>query len=112
MLLLQREAAGLMTSQGQLAVELGLDKSSITRLCARLEADDRVTRQRGEDDARSRQLELTARGRKLATNIQNASLERFRRIAEALPNGKRRGVLESLELLTAAVASLADEEET
>lgn len=112
MILLDRQASGAVTTQGALAIELGLDKSSIARLWARLEADDRVTQQRGEDGGRSRQLELTARGRKMGTNIQDASLERFRRVTAALPSSKRRAVLESLELLTAAVASLGAEEQT
>jgi putative acetyltransferase len=111
MLLLHREAGGLTTTQSQLADELGLDKSSITRLCARLESDERVSQQRLPEDGRSRQLELTGRGRKLASNIQAASLGRFRRILAAIPAPKRRGVLAALELLSEAVATLAEEEQ-
>src|SRR6187402_199725 len=85
MLLLEREALSVPTTQTELAEQLGLDKSSITRLCARLEADGRVTQMRGQEDARSRLLELTARGRKLATTIQQASLERFQRVIAAVP---------------------------
>ena len=110
MLLLEREARGLDTTQSELAAELGLDKSSITRLCARLEADERVTQQRAESDGRSRQLALTAPGRKMATNIQGASLQRFRRVIDALPRAKRRAVLDSLQLLTQAVGALGDGE--
>jgi DNA-binding MarR family transcriptional regulator len=109
MLLLDREANDATTTQSELADELGLDKSSITRLCARLETDERVTQQRLPEDGRSRQLELTGRGRKLATNIQTASLQRFGRILEAIPATKRRGVVAALELLTQAVATLAEE---
>jgi len=109
MLLLDRESSGLTSTQSELADQLGLDKSSITRLCARLEADERVTQQRLPEDGRSRQLELTGRGRKMATDIQRASLARFRRVLEAVPSTKRRGVLGALELLTLAVATLAEE---
>jgi DNA-binding MarR family transcriptional regulator len=109
MLLLAREAAGLITLQSELAEELGLDKSSIARLCSRLEADERITQKPGVDDGRSRQLELTGRGRKLATSIHAASLERFSRVLRAIPAGKRRGVLGALELLTQAVATLGEE---
>ena len=112
MLLLERESGELVTTQSELAAELGLDKSSITRLCARLEADERVRQQRAEGDGRSRELTLTAAGRKMATNIQGASLQRFRRVVDALPRGKRRAVLDSLELLTLAVAGLGEEEKT
>ncbi len=109
MLLVERESAGLVTTQSELAVELGLDKSSIARLCARLEADARINQQRGAKDGRSRQLELTARGRKQATEIQGASQARFRRVLEAIPPGKRQAVLGSLQLLTQAVATLSKE---
>jgi hypothetical protein len=42
----------------------------------------------------------------VAGNIQAASLERFRRVVAAVPNRKRKALLESLELLRAAVATL------
>ena len=109
MLLLDRDAIGQTTSQSELAEGLGLDKSSITRLCSRLEADERITQQTGPADGRSRLLELTARGRKLASNVQAASLERFSNVLAAIPAAKRRTVLSSLELLTSAVAGLGQE---
>lgn len=112
MLLLDREASGLSTTQTELADQLGLDKSSIARLCARLETDGRASQRRGAEDGRSRQLELTAAGRKLATSIQGASLARFRRVLEAIPPARRRTVTSALELLTHAVASLEEEPET
>lgn len=110
MLLLDREANGQTTSQSELAEGLSLDKSSIARLCSRLEADERITQQPGPDDKRSRLLELTVRGRKLGTSIQLASLERFRQVLSAIPATKRRSVLSSLELLTTAVAALEQEQ--
>jgi DNA-binding MarR family transcriptional regulator len=109
MLLLEREAGGHTTTQSELADTLGLDKSSITRLCSRLVADERITQQPGPDDARSRLVALTARGRKMATTIQGASLQRFVRVLQAIPRAERRGVLASLGLLTQAVASLGEE---
>jgi DNA-binding MarR family transcriptional regulator len=109
MFLLDREASGRTTTQSEIADTLGLDKSSIARLCSRLVADARITQQPGPDDARSRLVELTARGRKMATNIQDASLERFGQVLQAIPHAKRRGVLGSLGLLTQAVASLGQE---
>jgi DNA-binding MarR family transcriptional regulator len=109
MLLLDREARGLLTTQTNLAEQLGLDKSSITRLCARLEADERVTQARSDEDGRSRVLELTARGRRLANDVQQASLQRFQQVLEAVPAAKRRPLLESIETLTRAVESLAEQ---
>src|SRR3954463_16623975 len=92
MRLWEREGAGLVTLQTELAEELGLDKSSIARLCSRLEADERITPKPGAEEARHRQPELTARGRKLATIIHAASLQRFSRVLDAIPAAKRRGV--------------------
>src|ERR1041384_8192652 len=100
MLLLDREAQERLTTQSDLAAELGLDKSSIARLCARLEADERITQQPAPGDARSRRVELTAKGRKMATNVQAASQSRLGRVLEAIPRAKRRTVLGALELLT------------
>jgi DNA-binding MarR family transcriptional regulator len=111
MLLLDRATSDRATTQSELAAELGLDKSSITRLCSRLEADDRITQKPGVEDARSRHVELTGRGRKLATTIRAASLERFGRVLEAIPVTKRRGVLGALALLTQAVTSLGEDQE-
>src|SRR6478735_1831353 len=62
MLLRERESAGASTYQHELAELLGLDRSSVQRLCARLESDGRVKQQPSPDDARTRQIQLTASG--------------------------------------------------
>jgi DNA-binding MarR family transcriptional regulator len=108
MILLDRERLGLSTSQSDLVAGLGLDKSNVTRVCARLQAEDHAKQAVAPDDARSRQLELTPRGRRMANNIQAASLERFRRVVAAVPSRKRKALLESLELLRTAVGTLED----
>jgi len=46
----------------------------------------------------------------MATNIQAASVQRFTKIVDAIPTSKRQPLLEALELLTAAVLTLGDEE--
>jgi DNA-binding MarR family transcriptional regulator len=109
MILLEREHLGLFTSQSDLAKHLGLDKSSVARVCARLQAAQHATQDVAPDDGRGRRLELTPRGRRMATNIQTASLDRFRRMVAAVPSGKRQALLESLELLRAAVDTLQEE---
>jgi DNA-binding MarR family transcriptional regulator len=109
MILLDRERLGLSTSQSDLAEHLGLDKSNVARVCARLQADEHAKQEVAPDDARSRRVELTQRGRRIATNIQAASLERFQRVLAAVPRGKRKAVLESLDLLRVAVGTLGEE---
>ena len=74
MVLLDRERLGLTTSQSDLGEHLGLDKSNVARISARLEADEHAKQEVAPDDARSRHLQLTQRGKRLATNIQVASL--------------------------------------
>jgi DNA-binding MarR family transcriptional regulator len=109
MAILDREEAGTLTYQHQLAELLGLDRSSIARLCARLEADGRLEQEPAPDDARARLLRLTASGQRMASSIRAASLERFARIVEAIPPSKRPPLLDALKVLTAAVLTLEEE---
>lgn len=106
MLVLEREAAGLSTYQHELAELLALDRSSIHRLCSKLEIEGRITQEPAPDDARTRRVALTASGQKLASNIQAASLGRFALIVDAIPASKRQPLLEGLKVLTAAVQTL------
>lgn len=109
MVLLQREGDGLDTYQHELAEQLGLDRSSVQRLCARLDSDGRIEQEPAPNDARTRCIRLTASGRRMAANIQAASLERFTRIVDAIPAAKRQPLLAALEVLTTAVLTLGDE---
>jgi len=108
MALLDREEAGIGTYQHELAELLELDRSSIARLCARLESDGRLEQESSPHDARTRRLKLTASGQRMAGNIRAASLERFSRIVAAIPPTKRRPLLDALQLLTAAVQTLEE----
>lgn len=109
MALLDREEAGLDTFQHELAELLGLDRSSITRLCSRLEVAGRLQQAPAPGDARTRLLRLTASGQRMAGNIRAASLERFRRLMDAIPVSKRQPLLSALHTLTAAVQTLEEE---
>ena len=108
MLLLERENAGAGTHQHELADLLGLDRSSVQRLCARLESDGRIKQQPAPDDARARRVELTASGQRMASSLRAASLQRFTRIVEAIPAPKRQPLLDALQVLTAAVLTLEE----
>ncbi|HKO46150.1 MAG TPA: MarR family winged helix-turn-helix transcriptional regulator [Polyangiaceae bacterium] len=109
MALLDREEAAVVTYQHQLAELLGLDRSSIARLCSRLEAEGRLKQEPAPDDARTRLLRLTASGQRMASNIRAASLERFSRIVEAIPASRRQPLLEALKGLTDAVQTLQEQ---
>ena len=109
MVLLEREGDELHTSQSDLGARLGIDKSNVARLCARLHSQGHAIQEPSPDDGRSRHLRLTAKGRRMAENIQNSSLERFRRVAAAVAPEKRQVLLDSLAALNAAVMTLEDE---
>jgi DNA-binding MarR family transcriptional regulator len=109
MILLEREADGLSTLQHELAEQLGLDRSSVQRLCSRLEADGRIKQEPAPDDARARRIQLTASGQRLAANVRAASLQRFTRILDAIPSSKRQPLLDALEVLTTALLTLEKE---
>jgi DNA-binding MarR family transcriptional regulator len=85
---------------------LGLDRSSITRFCSRLDADGRLEQESAAADARARLLRLSPSGRRMGGNVRAASFERFTRIVDAIPASKRQPLLEGLKLLTAAVRTL------
>lgn len=111
MVLLERGAAGIGTSQTDLCARLGIDKSNVARLCSRLESSGHATQRPDPADGRGRLLSLTASGRRMAERIELASQERFQRLARAVPSAKRATVLEALEVLTTAVQALSDQGE-
>jgi len=87
MVLLEHEsaaAAGRLHQQ-DLAKAIGLDKSSVTRLCAKMVAAGHLHQAPSEADGRAWTLSLSANGRRVAKTVQNASLARFRRLGAALP---------------------------
>lgn len=92
--------------QRDLAAALGLDKSSVARLCARMEAAGHVVQTRSEADGRAREIELTAKGARVARQVDQESRERFSRILAAIPSKQRDRVLEALETLNVALKSL------
>jgi DNA-binding MarR family transcriptional regulator len=110
LLLREREAASLTTTQSELAALLGLDKSSVARLADKLEAAGHASREAAPNDGRSHRLSLTQRGARMAQNIHEASLRRFGKVLNGVPLAKRKTVLEALALLTSAVESLGEEE--
>jgi len=97
------------TSQADLALLLGIDKSNITRLCSRMETAGHVSQERAPNDGRSRLVSLTAPGKRLARRVEQASRDRFSRIVAALPRDRRTVVCQSLAALNRAVETLGHE---
>jgi DNA-binding MarR family transcriptional regulator len=101
------EGAGAPLSQSDLQAALGIDKSNVTRLVQQLVAEGRVEQRTGEEDGRVRHLHLTAKGRRVAHNVDEQSLRRFVGVLERIPAKERGSVLQAIETFRAA---LEDEE--
>lgn len=93
-------------SQQVLARELCIDKSNVARLCARMSEDGHVQQRTSDSDARSRLVSLTARGQRLAREVEAASRGRFTDLLQGIPAEHRRAVLVGLTHLVAAMEQL------
>ena len=109
MQLLERERSSVETSQSDLGERLGIDKSNVTRLCRKLERDGHATQTRSPKDGRGRTVSLTAKGRRMAEQLEVASDERFRRILKAIAPRARGSLLQSLQALNGALRVLDGE---
>jgi DNA-binding CsgD family transcriptional regulator/DNA-binding MarR family transcriptional regulator len=93
--------------QSALQSLLGIDKSSVSRLRARLEHSGHIEVAPSFDGGRPiALLQLTARGRHLATELEHASGKRFARLMNHIPEARRTRVLAALADLNAALAEL------
>jgi DNA-binding MarR family transcriptional regulator len=105
MVLLERGRRAEPCSQQALAEALGIDKSNVARLCARLERDGHAHQRRSASDGRARLVSLTPAGRRLAERVEVQSRARFTELLAALPSPEARtSVLAALAALNAAIA--------
>ena len=89
--------------QKELASRLRLEKSTVSRLVGMLEDRGWVERSRSPQDGRALELRLTGAGRRAAEDIAEARREKFARVLEAIPEGERGSVLESMRVLEEAM---------
>jgi DNA-binding MarR family transcriptional regulator len=91
-------------TQQVLAERLRLDKSTTSRLITQL--GERGWVERGPNPANRREvrLSLTPAGQGALESILQASADRYRAMLGRIPPEKRAGVLEALDVLTAATA--------
>ena len=94
--------------QRELAQQLGLTTSSVSRLVDQLDRKGWATREADpkEADRRVRHIHLTESGLDVATNVLAARAERFDRLLNAIDVSKHAQVLDSLRLLRAAADDL------
>jgi DNA-binding MarR family transcriptional regulator len=104
MILLERAQRNDRTTQQELGAILGIDKSNVARLCAKMQRSGHVVQLRDPSDGRARLLSLTSSGRRLAEKVETSSRRRFARLLSALPrDGAQAAVLASLEILNGAI---------
>jgi DNA-binding MarR family transcriptional regulator len=95
----------------ELGVELKIDKSNVSRLCARMEEEGHVERRPCPEDGRAKRLWLTDEGREVAEQVDEASLERFSKLLGALEEeGSPEELLDSLTMLNDALKHLNSED--
>jgi len=90
-------------SQQDLGRELNIDKSNVARLCAKMVEMGHARQRPSPEDARSRLVSLTPRGKNLAREIGAASHSRFEALLAAIPKGRQATVVSALNELVAAV---------
>ncbi|MBK9033811.1 MAG: MarR family transcriptional regulator [Myxococcales bacterium] len=96
---------GPLTHQALGAI-LCVDKSTVARLGARLVAQGHARQAAPPGDRRSRVVELTAAGRRVAGTVERASHQRFAALLAAVPARRRADVVDALALLARAVEAL------
>jgi DNA-binding MarR family transcriptional regulator len=88
--------------QGELAVRLQLEKSTVSRLVRQMEARGWIQRTSDRDDGRAVLIRLTRQGRDAASELSGARQEKFARILAAIPEDKRSMVVEAISILERA----------
>ncbi len=105
-------ALELLLQQGAMTVrdmarDLGLDTSTVTRLVDVLVRDGMVRRARDEKRDRRRVfVSLTARGRSLAAKLERCADDYSERILERIPPEMREDVVHTLRVLIEAIDDL------
>lgn len=104
--LLERGRRQERSTQRELGQALGIDKSNVARLCAKMQRKGHVAQVRSPTDGRARLVALTVSGRRVAERVEVASRDRFAELLAALHSDDTRvAVLASLEALNGAIAT-------
>lgn len=94
----------------ELAATLAIDRTNVSRLCARMEEAGHLSREQHPEDRRARALRLTARGKRLARSVDDQSAGHFDRLARRL-GGSAGEVVSALERLSRAMALTEDDDQ-
>lgn len=88
--------------QARLAYEIGVDRTTLANVAARLEARGLLRRTTTKADRRLKRVILTARGKRLLDQMTQAARRAHVRTIEALPPDEREAFLHSLARLVDA----------
>jgi DNA-binding MarR family transcriptional regulator/predicted N-acetyltransferase YhbS len=93
--LAQRDVTELV----ELRRAIDVDAGYLSRILARFEADDLVTRKRSTTDGRRQQLRLTARGRRAFATLDRESSAQVGQLLEPLPADAQRRLVASMQAI-------------
>jgi DNA-binding MarR family transcriptional regulator len=104
-LMIIRQGTATGVSQTDLRAHLRVDKSNVARLCQKMESAGHIVQVKDAVDERVRRLELTAKGRKVATDLETGSQRKFAGILKRMTAKERQAVLHGLEILNKAIST-------
>lgn len=90
-------------SQQELGLELHIDKSNVARLCGKMADMGHVVQTQSPRDKRSRLVKLTPKGARLASEVGEGSLKRFRQLLEGIPVAEQASALDGLRHIVASL---------
>lgn len=88
--------------QGELAQQIGVDRTTLANVLARLETRALLTRAVAASDRRVKLVTLTATGRRILKTMQGAAERAHARTIEALPPDQRAAFMAALTALVSA----------
>ena len=95
-----------------LAGALGVDPSTVTRLCDRLVKKGLIRRRRGDRDRRQVTIALSAAGAELVDGVTRRRRAEIRRIVDAVPSGERSALVRAFAAFNAAAGEGPDPDRT
>lgn len=93
----------------ELAAKLAIDRTNVSRLCARMQEAGELARDVHPDDRRARALRLTTRGKRRALAVDDSSARHFEQLDEALGDAFG-GVVDALDRLCRAMTQTREEQ--
>lgn len=101
--LLANSQSETATNAKMLSEELCVDKSNVSRACARMEKYGLLTNEPCPVDARRKWLRLTAEGVGMAETVESESRKKFTELLAVLPSSTAEEITSALDCLSEAI---------